>query len=247
MPLRSPCTQNAGNASRNAGVYTPISAILHHAGVDIKLRRPKGAKGRVVTDWLRPEDADVIVSAADQIDPEFGTLLRALLFTGLRLGEVLDRWRWEDLNLDEGAAWTRREKGGIVSDAKLRPDLVGALRLLRPVEGEGRVFRFRQGGHLKHMLTRAKLAALGLPCPVRRPVGWQPPDNRLAWVNFHTFRHTWATWMRRYGGLDTKGLVATRNWRDERSASRYAHAVTSEEWDRVERLPAVGNIRGPSS
>jgi integrase len=64
------------------------------------------------------------------------------------------------------------------------------------------------------------------------------------WVNFHTFRHTWATWMRRYGGLDTKGLVATRNWRDERSASRYAHAVTSEEWSRVELLPAVGNIRG---
>jgi hypothetical protein len=70
------------------------------------------------------------------------------------------------------------------------------------------------------------------------------PDNRLAWVNFHSFRHTWATWMRRYGGLDTGGLVATRNWRDERSASRYAHAVTSEEWDAVERLPAVGNLRG---
>ena len=50
--------------------------------------------------------------------------------------------------------------------------------------------------------------------------------------------------MRRYGELDTKGLVATRNWRDERSASRYAHAVTSEEWDRVERLPSVGSIRG---
>jgi len=28
----------------------------------------------------------------------------ALLFTGLRLGEVLDRWRWEEMNLDEGAA-----------------------------------------------------------------------------------------------------------------------------------------------
>ena len=51
--------------------------------------------------------------------------------------------------------------------------------------------------------------------------------------------------MRRYGGLDTKGLVATRNWRDERSASRYAHAVMSEEWSRVDRLPEVGTLRGP--
>ena len=220
---------NAGNATRNAGVYTPVSAILHHAGVEIKLKRPKGAKGRIVSDWLRAEDADAVIVAADKVSSEFGILLRALLYTGLRLGEVLDRWHWEDLNLDEGAAWTRREKGGIESDVKLRPDLVTALRALRPKEGRGRVFRFHQGGHLKHLLTRAKLAALGILCPVRRPIGWYPPDNRLSWVNFHTFRHTWATWMRRYGGLDTKGLVATNNWRDERSASRYAHAVTSEE------------------
>jgi integrase len=238
---------NAGNATRNAAVYTPVSAILHHAGVDLKLRRPKGAKGRIVTDWLRPEDADAIITAADQIDQEFGTLLRALLYTGLRLGEVLDRWRWEDINLEDGAAWTRREKGGIESDAKLRPDLVAALRLLRPADGEGRVFRFRQGGHLKHLLTRAKLAALGLPCPVRRPVGWQAPDNRLSWVNFHTFRHTFATWFRLYGDGDVQGLVATRNWRDPRSAARYSHAVMSDEWKRVDRFPNVGTLRGPEA
>jgi integrase len=233
---------NAGNAQRNAAVYTPVSAILHHAGVEIKLRRPKGAKGRVLTDWLRHEDADAIIVAADQVNTAFGTLLRALLYTGLRLGEVL-AWEWSDINLDEAAAWSRREKGGIESDVKLRPDLVAALRLLRPANGQGRVFSFHQGGHLKHLLTRSKLSALGLPCPVRRPVGWQPPDNRLSWVNFHTFRHTWATWMRRYGKLDTKGLVATGNWRDERSAARYAHAVSREEWDRVDLLPNVGNRR----
>lgn len=238
---------NAGNATRNAAVYTPVSAILHHVGVEIKLRRPKGAKGRIVTDWLRHEDADKIIVEADKIDAEFGTLLRALLYTGLRLGEILDRWRWEEIDLDEGAAWTRREKDGLDSDVKLRPDLIAALRRQRPTEAQGRVFRFHQGGHLKHLLTRAKLAALGLPCPVRRPIGWEPPENRLAWVNFHTFRHTWATWMRRYGGADTKGLVATGNWRDERSASRYAHAAISEEWQRVDRLPAVGKIRGVQS
>ena len=234
---------NASGATRNAAVYTPVSAILHHAGRDIKVRRPQGAKGRVVTDWLRHEDADAIIVAADQIDVEFGTLLRALLYTGLRLGEVL-AWRWEDLDLDEAAAWTRREKGGIESDVRLRLDLLAALRALQPREGQGRVFRFHQGGHLKHLLTRAKLAALGLPCPARRTTGWRAPDNRLVWVNFHSFRHTWATWMRRYGGLDTKGLVATRNWRDERSAFRYAHVIASEEWSAVEPLPPVGKFRG---
>ena len=56
--------------TRNAGVYTPVSAILHHAGVDLKLRRPKRAKGRVVTDWLRPEQAKSIIQAADGFDLE---------------------------------------------------------------------------------------------------------------------------------------------------------------------------------
>jgi integrase len=101
------------------------------------------------------------------------------------------------------------------------------------------VFRFHQGGHLKHLLVRAKLAALGLPCPVRRPTGWRAPPYRLSWANFHTFRHTWATWMRRYGRVDLQGLVETGNWRDPRSAARYAHADAGEEWSRVEMLPAL--------
>ena len=57
-PLASPAT-------RNVSVYTPISAILVHAGIKIKIRRPKGAEGRVVTDWLRQEDAAGIIQAAD--------------------------------------------------------------------------------------------------------------------------------------------------------------------------------------
>ena len=102
---------NAGNATRNAGVYTPVSAILHHAGVEIKLKRPKGAKGRIVTDWLRSEDADAVIVAADKVSPEFGALLRTLLYTGLRLGEVL-AWDGSDLNLDEGAGMDRRRRAG---------------------------------------------------------------------------------------------------------------------------------------
>jgi integrase len=94
---------------------------------------------------------------------------------------------------------------------------------------------------------RAKLAACGLPCPVRRPTGWKPSEYRLAFVGFHTFRHTWATWMRRYGGADVQGLAETKNWRDPRSAARYAHVVAREEWERVDNLPSVGNGRGKAT
>jgi integrase len=57
-------------------------------------------------------------------------------------------------------------------------------------------------------------------------------------TDFHTFRHTWATWMRRYGKLDTKGLMATQAWKDEKSAARYQHVVVTEEMTRADLLPA---------
>ncbi len=230
---------DAGPGARNAAVYTPVSAILHHAGVQLKLRRPKGAKGRVVTDWLTPEDAGAIIAAADAFDPELALLLTFLLYTGVRLGEAL-RLQWDDVRLEESAAWIRRSKSGPTSDVRLRADLRDRLAAHQSAAATRRgVFRFHQGGWLKHLLVRAKLAALGLPCPDRRPKGWRAPPYRLAWANFHSFRHTWATWMRK-SGADVQGLVATGNWRDARSAARYAHAVARDEWNRVELLPDVG-------
>lgn len=267
------------NGTRNASVYTPLSAILHHAGIKMPIRRPAGAKGRVVTDWLAEHDARAIIHAADAIAADFGLFLRCLLYTGLRLNEVLT-WRWEDFDFATSQPWVRRLKGGIPSPVRLRPDLMESVkamlqsrqdgdgppnsRLARsapsPLRGEGRgegvphvegaqptpygrVFRFHAGGHFKHMLTRAKLTALGIACPVRRPTGWRQPPNRFTWVNYHTFRHTWATWMRR-AGTDVQGLVATGNWRDARSAARYAHAVAREEWQRVDGLPSIEKKSG---
>jgi integrase len=226
----------------NACVYTPISAILRYAGVPLTLKRPKGAKGRLVTDWLVQDDAFGIIDAADGFDPELGTLLRFLLYTGVRLGEALNLQR-EDIRLYQARAWVRHEKGQPAADVRLREDLCQALAAHLETHGNRRVFRFHQGGHLKHQLLRAKFAYLGLPCPARRPQGWRAPAYRLAWVNFHSFRHTWATWMRQHGAT-VDDLVDSRNWRDRRSAGRYVHAAAEGVWERVDLLPSVGKIRG---
>jgi integrase len=233
---------NAGAGTRNAAVYTPTSAILRNAGVKLELKRPKGAKGRVVTDWLTEDDAFGVIAAAEAIDLEVSTLLKFLLYTGVRLGAALNLER-ADIRLEESRAWVRHQKGQPATDVRLREDVRAALEQHLATHERRRVFRFHQGAHLRHQLTRAKLAYLELSCPVRYPVGWQPQPYRLDWVNFHTFRHTWATWMRR-AGADVLGLVATGNWRDQRSASRYAHAVARDEWSRVDLLPSAGKMRG---
>jgi integrase len=209
---------NGKPVTRNAYVYTPVSAILHHAGVDITVKRPKGFQGRTITDFLNEDDAFGIIDAADKFDREVGTLLCYLLYTGSRIGAALDLRR-EDVQLDKERAWARSQKGQSHMDIRLHPDLCERLGEHLATHDRHRVFRLHQGGHLGHQLLRAKLGYLGIKCPVRRPVGWYEPTNRLEWVTFHSFRHTWATWMRQHG-TDVKGLVATGNWRSERSASR---------------------------
>jgi integrase len=232
-------------ATQNCYVYTPISAIMHHALGDKcpVIRRPKGAKGREKTDFLWPDDAFAIIEAADTIDAEFGLYLRLLIYTGIRKSEGLGLLS-ADVQPEERAAWLRTSKNEDPRMLKLRDDILGTLRAHLDSNEGVRLFRFNDGGHFKHLLLRAKLAACDLPCPVRRPTGWKPPRYPLAFVGFHTFRHTWATWMRRYGGTDVQGLAATKNWRDPRSAQRYAHVVSREEWDRVDNLPSMGNRRG---
>jgi integrase len=234
---------HAGPGTRNACVYTPMSAILHHAGIEIKLRRPRGAKGRVVTDWLTQDDAFGIIEAAERFDGEYALLLKFLLYTGVRLGAALNLQR-EDVQSDQRMAWIRHQKGQPASNVLLREDLRDALVEHLRDHNRQRVFRFHQGGHLRHLLLRAKLGYLGIYCPARRTGEWRPSAYRLSWVNHHTFRHTWATWMRQ-AGVDVLGLVATGNWRDPKTAARYAHAVPRDEWGKVDRLPSLGKTRGP--
>lgn len=215
-------TQTA--ATRNREVYTPVSAILKHAGINTPLRRPKGARGREVTTWLWPEQAQRLFVAAKEIDVEFAIFLVTLCYTGMRLSEGLSLTT-ELLRLSEATAHLPTTKNGKPRAVFLPDAVVAALEnhprgTTRPGE---RLFRFRKSGRLYSLLTATKEAA----------------GKDLEWVTFHTYRHTWATWMRRYGGLDTKGLVATGAWDSEQAAGRYAHAVVSEEARKASLLPTL--------
>lgn len=225
-------------STRNTCVYTPVSAILHHAGVQITLRRPKGAKGKPRTNWLTPADAFGWIMAADAIEPELATLMLSLLFTGPRISAALDVRR-ADFLLDEAAQWARPQKGQDAHAVKLKSELVDRLRELLASHDRQRVFRWHYGGHLKWLLVRSKLEFLGIPCPAVRPRRWREPPNRLKGYTFHTFRHTWGTWMRRYAGATVDDLIDSGNWKDRRAAQRYVHSAPTGLWDAVERLPAM--------
>lgn len=209
-------------ATRNRHVYTPVSAVLKHAGVDFKIRRPKGWRGQPRVDWLQPEQAFRLLDAAEKKDAEFGVFLHFLLYTGCRLNEAL-ALTCDKLLISEAFAYFPRTKNDDPRGVHLPPVLVASLaNHPRGLErGQQRVFRFRKCGRLYTFMGDVKAAA--------------GPD--VSFATFHTFRHTWATWMRRFAGLDVSGLVATGTWRDAASARRYEHVVASEESKKSDLLP----------
>lgn len=215
----------ATSATRNRQIYTPISAILRHAGIHILLRRPRGSGGNKQTSWLWPEQAEALFAEAQKLSPEFAALCITLCYTGMRLGEALGL-TWNDMRLKEGFAYVGDSKNGEPRAIFLPPVAVAALANSGHNGGMGRVFPFTKSGHLYQLLKAAALKA-GVDLPERSA--------------FHIFRHTYGTWMRRYAGLDTRGLVGTGAWKDQKSAARYAHVDVSEESKRAVMLP-VGAI-----
>jgi integrase len=169
----------------------------------------------------------------------FEILPRFLCYTCCRIGEAL-KLTCNAVRLSESFAYIRTSKNDEPRAVFLPPHLVTTpAKHPRGLErGDGRVFRFHQGGGLRNLLNAATAMASGLPKPREKRSGQplnQPHD--LNWVNFHTFCHTDATWMRRYASRDTKGIVGTGRWKSEQSASRYAHVVPSEDARAAALLP----------
>jgi integrase len=256
---------NVPATTTNRQFYTPVSAVLKRAGIERKIRRPKGWRGSKATEWLEPEQAFPLIDAAYELDPEFGLFCLTLLYTGMRLGDPI-KAKLRDLKLGEALLYVPDTKNGEPRPVHLPPVLVEAFReqpprMGRPRKADGealangaagrsrrdvgvpfldrapdeKLFRFHIGGRLRNMLALAMKRA-GLK--------FQPRQG-----GFHLFCHTYGTWMTRYGDLDTYGLVRTQRWKDPASADRYNHTIASPEARRADLMPVKkpGNIRGMKS
>lgn len=210
---------DASHATRNRQVYTPISAILKHAGLRDTFKRPKGARGKARMCWLTPDQTNALVASAWAIQPRFGALMMFLFATGCRLSEALELAP-KNLDLPRATAFVGETKNGKPRTVYLPPALVATLA--NTELGDKRVFSLYKSGYLYTMLDDAAKAA-----------GVEIPDR----VAFHIARHTWATMMRRYGGADTRALLATGAWDSRDAASVYEHTDSTEEAKRANLLP----------
>ncbi len=202
------------NATINRQVHTPVSAILASAGVGLRLRRPKQPTGRVR--WISPQVAEDLIGACS---PRLRPLVVFLLYTGCRISEATNLI-WDDVELDQSYALVRTTKNGDPRGVHLPPVVVADLA---NIEGD------------------RKATVFGYPHRAHVYPAWHEACEKIGLEDFrpHDLCHTWATWMRRYGGRDEKGLVGTGRWRNRRSVDRYVHVVVGEDARAADVLPNV--------
>lgn len=215
---------NAGPATRNRQVYSPVIAVLHHAGITDQFKRPKGAQGQRRTFFLSMDQAERLIEAGYGLSPHFGALLVFLLYTGCRIEEAT-LLRADECHIEEGWAYVRMTKNDDPRMVYLPPSVIAALANLKGLPRRKRrsaefMFPFSKCGRLYSLLADAERAS-GVILPPR--------------VAFHVFRHTYGAWMQRAGA----DLVGTGAWKSEKAASIYKHTQVTEEAKKADLLPAI--------
>lgn len=214
----------ASNATLNRHVYTPTSAVLHHAArkgwcARPVIARPKQPKGRVR--WVTYEEADrLILSAAPHLRP----LVTFLFATGARLSEAL-YLDWRNVDLNRAHVSLLDTKNGESRGVPLHPRAIAALSAL-PYRS-GAVFRTKESR--QDVLTEKWVH--GAPYEDRGGEGggqvktaWAGMCRRAEITDFtpHDCRHTWATW-HYAANRDIIALMKLGGWKSEAMVLRYAH------------------------
>ena len=245
-------------SSRNRTVYTPVMAVMNHAGVmgvrtpdggRKKLERPKGAFETGRTEWLRPltpEQVTALLSAAKARSARLA----------LKAEATPSQWRWQAqqfavsadrfavLLLFYVATGARRAEA-----LRIRPEDVH-LDDLEPYCICGKTKNGKpRAMHLPPLLVEElrrmpwgkervfSMQRSGRLNGYLREVAEAAGVNIHPSIAFHIFRYTYANWMREYAGLDTSALVATGAWKSHSAARRYEGLKPAKEARKANLLP----------
>lgn len=215
------------NETINRQVYTPTVSVLRHVGRVLAIRRPK-QKPPVVPrpdrHYATPETYAKLVNGIADL-PHLRRLVLFMTYTGRRVSECV-RLTWEeDIDLPHRIAYMGLTKNGEPVTVHIPSPVFE--ELANVTEKQGRVFGYTDSKSPNRTL-KARSTKIGIPYLSCHKLG----------------RHTFATWMRRYGGLDLKGVMDAAGWKDPKSADRYMHVMPDELPAARAKLPGIGENPG---
>lgn len=218
-------------ATKKRQVFTPMSAILHHAArkgwcTPPHFTRPK--QKQKPARWVTQEEARRLVEACPK---HLKPLVIVMLNTGARAGELL--WiDWSNIDLELKQITFDETKNGETRSVPLNSAAMQALCGFK--HRKGTVFLTHKGRPYRPLNPKDDAdtsagsrigTAFGSAC-------W-----RAGIENFtpHCCRHTWATWHYRKN-RDLATLQKLGGWKTVAMVLRYAHTNVQEHADSMENL-----------
>lgn len=183
------------------------------------IRRLPESEGRLR--WLTRDEYDQLI----EVLPDYaGQIVRFAVHTGLRASNVFEL-TWDQVDLDRGVAWiyADQHKNGKARSVPLNSEALSVL-LERRAKGPQNRFTFT----LKNSPIKGIRTALKTACD---KVG-------LKDVTFHTFRHTYASWLVQ-SEVPLRTLQELGGWKSVDMVQRYAHLASDGLKDYQERLVSV--------
>jgi len=219
-----------GPGTLNRQVYTPVSAILHHAArkkwcAVPTLARPKQPKG--VVRWIKPDEADSLIDACA---PHLKPLVVFLLYTGARVGEAL--WLdWSNVNLDMRQVTFSRTKNGSARSVPLHPRVMQSLAELP--NRKGVVFLTPAAEPYARLKNAADTSA---GSRIHNAFSGACERAGIGEFRVHDCRHTWATWHYQ-ANRDFTALQKLGGWKTASMVFHYAHSNVEEHAGSINALP----------
>jgi len=178
--------------------------------------------------------AEVVLLLAAAPSAEWRGMILAAPFTGLRLGD-LARLRWESIDLEKALitlipSKTKRKKREV--KIPIQPDLLTYLKEVADARTEGEVFVFSAlatlsingGSGLSEAFTKVMLTAGVDRGKTSREVVQGEPKGKGRVIyerGFHSFRHTFTSWLRTAGVAEEDRMALTGH------STRESHAIYS--------------------
>ena len=153
---------------------------------DGKVTRPQedNRKNR----YLSRDEADLLLAELAKRSKEIHDMSMLSLFTGMRFGEIASL-KWLDLDLFQGIIILRNTKSGKNRAAFMTPDIKIMFVQRGPGKPDNLIFPARGAVNKPHsMISHVYYEIAG-------KMFNQGITDRKLWVNFHTLRHTFASWL----------------------------------------------------
>jgi len=138
--------------------------------------------------YLSREEADLLLSELAKRSGEVHDMAMLSLFTGMRFGEVANL-KWSDVDPFQGIIILRNTKSGKNRPAYMTPDIKKMFARRGPGARDLLVFPARGRENKPHyMISHIYYDVVG-------KLFNQGVNDKKQWVNFHTLRHTFASWL----------------------------------------------------